>query len=136
MSEEQVAVSGLADYKYGFSYPDQSVFKPDKGLSEEVVRAISGQKHEPEWMLEFRLRALKAFYRKSMPNWGGDISSIDFEDIYYYAKPSQGQVSSWKDLPEDIRREKSVDYGVVYVYRKNELNGLNLFIPDAVEGIG
>ncbi len=102
MSEEQVAVSGLADYKYGFSYPDQSVFKPDKGLSEEVVRAISGQKHEPEWMLEFRLRALKAFYRKSMPNWGGDISSIDFEDIYYYAKPSQGQVSSWKDLPEDI----------------------------------
>ena len=102
MSVEQVSVSGLSDYKYGFSYPDQSVFKPDKGLSEEVVRAISAQKSEPEWMLEFRLRALRAFYRKSMPNWGADIGDIDFEDIYYYAKPSESSVKSWEDLPEDI----------------------------------
>jgi Fe-S cluster assembly protein SufB len=102
MSTDQAPISGLADYQYGFSYPDQSVFKPAKGLSEEVVRAISAQKHEPEWMLEFRLRALRAYYRKPMPNWGGDIGSIDFDDIYYYAKPSQGMVKSWKDLPEDI----------------------------------
>jgi len=61
MSAEQAPISGLSDYQYGFSYPDQSVFKPAKGLSEEIVRAISAQKHEPEWMLEFRLRALRAF---------------------------------------------------------------------------
>ncbi|MDT8298196.1 MAG: Fe-S cluster assembly protein SufB, partial [Spirochaetaceae bacterium] len=63
MSEEQIPVSGLSDYQYGFSYPDQSVYKPAKGLSEEVVRNISAQKNEPEWMLEFRLRALRAFHR-------------------------------------------------------------------------
>jgi Fe-S cluster assembly protein SufB len=102
VSEEQIPVSGLSDYQYGFSYPDQSVYKPAKGLSEEVVRNISAQKNEPEWMLEFRLRALRAFHRKSMPDWGADISDIDFEDIFYYAKPSQSSVSSWKDLPADI----------------------------------
>ncbi len=102
MSDVQAPVSGLADYQYGFSYPDQSVFRTGKGLSEDVVRAISAQKNEPEWMLEFRLRSLRAFYRKSMPNWGGDIGDIDFDEIYYYAKPSDEQVKSWKDLPPDI----------------------------------
>lgn len=102
MSNEQVSVSGLADYKYGFSFPDQSVFKPGKGLSEDIVRAISAQKKEPEWMLEFRLRALRAFGRKTMPAWGAKIGDIDFDDIYYYAKPAEKAVTSWKDLPEDI----------------------------------
>lgn len=102
MSENQAPVSGLADYKYGFAYPDQSLFKPGKGLSEEVVRAISAQKREPEWMLEIRLRALRAFYRKPMPNWGAGLGKIDFEDIYYYAKPTESVVKNWEDLPEDI----------------------------------
>jgi len=96
--------AGLTDYKYGFSYPDKSLFKPQKGLSEDLVRVISAQKREPEWMLEYRLRGLRAFFRKPMPNWGARISDIDFDDIYYYAKPSMGQVTSWKDLPEDILR--------------------------------
>jgi len=102
VSEQQVPVAGLADYQYGFAYPDASVFKPGKGLSDEVVKAISAQKNEPEWMLQFRLRALRAFRRKSMPNWGADIGDIDFDDIYYYAKPSNEQVKSWEDLPADI----------------------------------
>jgi Fe-S cluster assembly protein SufB len=102
MSEAQAPVSGLSEYKYGFSFPDNSVFKTEKGLSEEIVRAISAQKNEPEWMLEFRLRSLRAFRRKSMPNWGADIGDIDFDEIYYYAKPSEEQVKSWEDLPEDI----------------------------------
>jgi len=95
-------ITGFTDYKYGFSYPDKSVFKPQKGLSEGLVRKISEQKREPEWMLENRLRGLRAFLRKPMPNWGAQIEDIDFDDIYYYAKPSLNQVSSWKDLPEDI----------------------------------
>jgi len=97
-----VPVAEFADYKYGFSYPDKSVFKPRKGLSEDLVRAISKQKREPGWMLEYRLRGLRAFLRKPMPNWGARIGDINFDEIYYYAKPSVGQVSSWKDLPEDI----------------------------------
>jgi len=99
---KSVPTTGFTDYKYGFSYPDKSVFKPQKGLSEGLVRAISEKKREPEWMLEYRLRGLRAFLRKPMPNWGARIGDIDFDDIHYYAKPSVNQVSSWKDLPEDI----------------------------------
>ncbi len=102
MSEAQIPVTGLDDYQYGFSYEDKSVYKPGKGLSENVVRAISSQKNEPDWMLEFRLRALGAFHRKTMPTWGADIGDIDFDDIYYYAKPANEVVKSWEDLPEDI----------------------------------
>jgi Fe-S cluster assembly protein SufB len=93
----------IGDYKFGFAFPDKSVFKTKKGLDEAVVRAISERKEEPEWMMKFRLRALKAFQSKSMPNWGADISSIDFDDIYYYAKPVDQQQRSWDDVPEDIK---------------------------------
>ncbi|OQX28778.1 MAG: Fe-S cluster assembly protein SufB [Spirochaeta sp. LUC14_002_19_P3] len=102
MNQAEAPVAGLSDYKYGFSFPDKSVFKPDKGLSEDIVRAISAQKNEPEWMLEYRLRGLKAFQRKPMPAWGAEIGDIDFDNIYYYAKPANQAVKSWKDLPEDI----------------------------------
>ena len=103
MSDKQVApVAGLSEYKYGFSFPDKSLLRPQKGLSEEIVRTISAQKNEPEWMLEHRLRAYRAFLRKPMPNWGANIDDIDFDDIYYYAKPAESTVKSWQDLPEDI----------------------------------
>lgn len=104
MSGEKTPVAGLSDYQYGFAFPDSSVFKPKKGLNEEIVRAISAQKNEPEWMLESRLRALRAFYRKPMPSWGAQIQDIDFDDIYYYAKPSDETVKSWEDLPQDIQK--------------------------------
>ncbi len=93
----------IGDYKYGFHYEDKSVFKTRKGLDEEIVRAISGFKDEPDWMLEFRLRSLEAFNSKPMPNWGADLSDIDFDDIYYYARPTEEQARSWDDLPEDIK---------------------------------
>ncbi len=102
MSGTNPPISGLEDYKYGFAFPDKSVFKPSKGLNEEIVRTISSQKGEPEWMLEHRLRGLRAFNRKPIPLWGADIADIDFDNIYYYAKPSNDIVKSWKDLPEDI----------------------------------
>ncbi|AFG37757.1 Fe-S cluster assembly protein SufB [Spirochaeta africana] len=94
----------LGEYKHGFSYPDQSVFKPAKGLNEAVVRAISQHKNEPDWMLQFRLQSLQAFNNKPMPNWGGDLSDIDFDEIYYYAKPTEESKRSWEDLPEDIKK--------------------------------
>ncbi|MBT3276267.1 MAG: Fe-S cluster assembly protein SufB [Spirochaetales bacterium] len=93
----------IDDYKYGFNFPDQSVFKTRKGLDEDIIKAISARKDEPEWMLNFRLRALKAFYQKEMPNWGADLGKIDFDEIYYYAKPVDEQQRNWDDVPDDIK---------------------------------
>ncbi len=100
MSSPQVT---LEDYKYGFHYEDKSVFKTRKGLDEQVVRDISNAKNEPEWMLEYRLRGLEAFNSKPMPSWGADLSDINFDEIYYYAKPTEEQARTWEDLPADIK---------------------------------
>lgn len=100
------AVEGLGseNYKFGFSYPERSVVKTRKGLDEEVVREISAAKGEAPWMLEYRLAALDAFRKMPMPNWGADLSGIDFDDIYYYSKPLAEQGASWEELPDDIRQ--------------------------------
>jgi Fe-S cluster assembly protein SufB len=103
MASPQQSVE-IGEYQHGFSYPDISVFRTQKGLSEGVVHAISEHKNEPEWMRKFRLRSLKAFYNKSMPNWGADLSALDFENIFYYAKPVEKQQKSWEDVPENIRK--------------------------------
>ena len=102
MSLPQPAVE-LGEYKAGFHYPDISVFKTRKGLSEEVVNAISEHKGEPDWMRQFRLRAYRAFLKKPMPSWGADLSSLDFDAMYYYAKPVSEQKGSWEDVPGYIR---------------------------------
>ena len=88
--------------KYDFRTETEAVFKSQKGLNEEIVRQISAMKEEPEWMLEFRLKALEIFESKPMPEWGGDID-INFQDIYYYLKPTDGQEKSWDDVPEEIK---------------------------------
>lgn len=91
------------DYKYGFHYEDSSVFKTDKGLTEETVRAISAQKDEPEWMLEYRLRAYDAWSKSIRPTWGADLSELDLDDITYYARPEGESTTSWDDVPASIR---------------------------------
>jgi len=93
------------DYKtkYGFSQPEKHVFKAKKGLSEDVVRQISDMKKEPPWMLDFRLKALEIFNRKPMPTWGGDLSKINFDEIYYYVKPTHKPKRSWEEVPEEIK---------------------------------
>ncbi len=93
----------IGDYQFGFAYPDESVFKTGKGLSADVVNAISDHKNEPEWMRQFRLRSLEEFQKKSMPNWGADLSDLKFDDIYYYAKPSESKFESWDEVPESIK---------------------------------
>lgn len=90
-------------YRYGFHEPENYVFKSKKGLDEKIVRNISWHKKEPQWMLDFRLKSLKYFGMKPIPTWGGDLSKINFDDIYYYIKPTAGKVSSWQDLPKEIR---------------------------------
>jgi len=93
-----------AGYKYGFSTPEKSLFKSEKGLSEDVVRMISAAKNEPSWMLNYRLKAYETFLKMPMPVWGADLSGVDFDEIYYYAKPSNESATSWDDVPEDIRK--------------------------------
>ena len=94
---------GLDSYQFGFHDDIKPVYKSPKGLSADVVREISRQKDEPEWMLEFRLESLQQFERKPMPTWGADLSRIDFDNIYYYIRPQDRQASNWEDVPDDIK---------------------------------
>lgn len=99
----QKIIKPVSDYKYGFKKPENYVFKAQKGLSSKVVEEISWRKKEPRWMLNFRLEALKTFYSKQLPVWGGDLTKINFDDIYYYIKPTEKKAKSWAELPEEIR---------------------------------
>jgi Fe-S cluster assembly protein SufB len=112
MAEEMKVQPSLVmneDYKskYGFHDDVKPVIKPQKGLNPKVVEAISHYKSEPKWMLDFRLKALETFRRKPMPAgfWGGNIQNypLDFEDIFYYLKPTEGQGKTWEDVPEKIK---------------------------------
>jgi len=94
---------GLDRYKYGFSDPDVSVFKTGKGLDRGVVEQISRIKGEPDWMLEFRLKALEHYQSRPMPVWGGDLSKLDLDDIYYYVRPAEQESRSWDDVPDTIK---------------------------------
>jgi Fe-S cluster assembly protein SufB len=94
----------LGRYKLGWSdAEDYYVFKPKRGLSEDIVREMSWMKGEPQWMADRRLKALRHFQRRPMPTWGGDMSQIYFDDIYYYIKPVDKQVNAWDQLPESVK---------------------------------
>jgi Fe-S cluster assembly protein SufB len=93
----------LSKYALGWSDAEDYVFKPKRGLTEGIVRDMSWMKGEPDWMLDFRLKSLRNFEKRPMPNWGGDMSEIYFDDIYYYIKPTEEQVGDWDDLPEAIK---------------------------------
>lgn len=94
------------DYsKYDFSHDKKDYdLVMDKGLNEGVVREISRLKGEPEWMLDFRLRALKAFFEKPMPTWGADLSGINFQDIIYYLRASKDSKTNWEDVPDYVKK--------------------------------
>lgn len=90
--------------KYGFYDPEKYVFKARKGLNRDVVEEISWMKNEPEWMRQFRLRALELFEQRPMPRWGADLSEINFDDIYYFVRATEKTERSWDDVPEQIKR--------------------------------
>jgi len=101
-TEEQI---GIGDYQYGFHDPtDKYVFTSRKGLDAQIVTQISEMKKEPTWMRDFRLNSLKIFFERPLPQWGGDLNDLDFQDIFYYVKASAGQEKSWEDVPDDIRK--------------------------------
>ncbi|MCO6449752.1 MAG: Fe-S cluster assembly protein SufB, partial [Caldilineales bacterium] len=103
--QDRQALTGVKeDYKYGWNQPEKYTFKARKGLDHDVIDQISTMKGEPEWMREFRHQALDIYNAKPMPTWGADLSEIDFDDIYYYIKPTQESGKSWDDVPEDIKQ--------------------------------
>jgi Fe-S cluster assembly protein SufB len=102
--EERVEATALkGDYQFGFHDPDQSVFRARKGLDREIVEQISAIKGEPAWMRDIRLKAFDIFLQKPMPAWGGNVAQMNFDDIYYYVKPSDREGRTWDDVPENIK---------------------------------
>lgn len=102
LSQDEI-IASIGSYEYGWHDSDSAGATAQRGLSEEVVRNISHLKNEPEWMLKRRLRALSLFEKKPLPTWGADLSEIDFDNIKYFVRSTEGQAKSWEDLPEDIK---------------------------------
>ena len=100
---ESEFLTELGDYQYGFHDVDSSVFKSQRGLNREVVQMISAMKHEPQWMLDFRLRAYEHYVKRPIPTWGADLSTLDLDNIFYYVKPAESAGKSWDDVPSSIK---------------------------------
>lgn len=94
----------IDEYKYGFHDKDVSIFRTERGLTRRVVEEISKMKEEPQWMLDYRLKALQHFYDRPMPQWGGDLTGLDFDEIVYYVKPSERQGTTWDEVPAEIKQ--------------------------------
>lgn len=93
----------LGEYEYGFRDEADIIFSTGLGLNEDVIRTISKEKNEPEWMLNFRLESYKIYQEKPPVEWGPDLSGIDFNDIKYYQKATDRPVRTWDDVPEEIK---------------------------------
>ncbi|SJM55966.1 Iron-sulfur cluster assembly protein SufB [Actinomycetales bacterium JB111] len=100
---QEETIASIGQYGYGWHDSDEAGSVARRGLNEDVVRDISAKKSESEWMLNQRLRALRLFDRKPMPNWGADLTGIDFDSIKYFVRSTEKQATSWEDLPEDIK---------------------------------
>jgi Fe-S cluster assembly protein SufB len=96
-------LEGLGRYDFGWHDKDTAGETARRGLSEEVVRDISGRKSEPKWMLDLRLKGLRLFDKKPMPAWGAELGGIDFDNIKYFVKSTEKQATSWDELPDDIK---------------------------------
>lgn len=92
------------EYKYGFKNDDVSIIKTPKGLNEQVVREISALKNEPEWMLDFRLKALDFFLKSPLPKFGPDLSSLDFNSYTYFIRSTKHVEKSWDEVPDTIKQ--------------------------------
>jgi len=96
-------LAGLGRYEYGWKDTDAAGENARRGLSEEVVRDISARKNEPAWMLDLRLKGLRLFEKKPMPNWGAELGGIDFDNIKYFVRSTEKQATTWDELPADIK---------------------------------
>ena len=103
VTTQEEHLAALGKYEYGWADADTAGAIAQRGLSEAVVRNISGLKSEPQWMLDLRLKGLRLFDRKPMPSWGADLTGIDFQNIKYFVRSTEKQAATWDDLPADIK---------------------------------
>ena len=96
-------LDGIGNYEFGWSDKSDAGTNAKRGLNEDVVRDISAKKSEPQWMLDLRLKGLKLFEKKPMPNWGSDLSGIFFDQIKYFVRSTEKQAATWEDLPDEIK---------------------------------
>ena len=104
MDKDAQILEGIGDYKFGFHDPDTFVFQSKRGLDREVVEQISFMKGEPQWMLDFRLKAYEHFVQRPMPTWGGDLAKLDLDNIFFYTKPTDKESRSWEEVPDAIKQ--------------------------------
>lgn len=90
-------------YQYGFHETEKHTFKTPKGLNANIVKQISEHKKEPKWMTDFRLKAFHTFSQKPMPEWGGDLSELNLDEIYYYLKPTNKKAKTWEEVPVSVK---------------------------------
>ena len=116
-------IDSIGAYQYGWRDTDVYGADVERGLTEALVRHISSIKEEPEWMLERRLKGFKAWERKPIPKWGPNLDDIDFDSFKYYVRPSDRPVSSWDDLPPEIK-ETYERLGIPDAERKRLIAGV------------
>lgn len=94
----------IGEYQYGFVTESEPIFQTEKGLSEEIVKIISGRKNEPKWMLEYRLKSYLQFKKMKNPSWGPDLSDLDMDNLTYFISSSDQVSKTWEDVPEEIKK--------------------------------
>ena len=103
MEQKKTFVEDIERTLYDIRNEDRSVYKTERGLTEEIIRDISRQKNDPEWMLEFRLASLEQYHRIPLPVWGPDISQLNMDDIVTYVRPGGKMAENWQEVPEEIK---------------------------------
>ena len=88
---------------YDIKNKDEYDFKIKKGLTPEIIEEISNQKNDPDWMREFRQKALEVYNKLELPTWGPDLSELNMEEIATYVRPKSKMTGNWDEVPEDIK---------------------------------
>ena len=105
MAKERTEVQDIDRSLYDFRYEekDSDFYKIKEGLTSEIVEEISDKKNDPQWMRDFRLKALEVYHKTDIPNWGPDISDLNMDNIVTYVKPKTKMSADWEEVPEDIK---------------------------------
>ncbi len=103
MSRQKTHIADIDRGVYDIVNEERHTFKTDKGLTEDIIREISREKNEPEWMTDFRLKSLEIYNSKPIPMWGADLSELDVDNIVHYVKPDADLSRSWDEVPDDIK---------------------------------
>ena len=104
MAEKNNEIPEISESPYDFKYEEKGFYRNKQGLTKEIVEKLSEDKHDPEWMREFRLKALETYNELKVPEWGPDISGLNMEEIVTYVRPNTQMQTKWEDVPDDIKQ--------------------------------